>query len=174
MTTQAERELTAARWLIEQDDPAFSDAQREQLARWLLQSYENCDTYIRMVRTWRWAVLLYEDEPPLTHSKRRGKRAGTRGSSPRLSSRMISLNRRLGGLLRSLRERQGLSQSELADRSGMRSGEISEIEVGASTLSFLSVCLLSRALETDPSRLALQLEKAIGGKASSRRKRKAP
>jgi len=163
MTTQSERELTAARWLIEQDDPAFSDAQRAQLAKWLLQSYENCDTYIRMVRTWRWTVLLYEDEQPLTHSEQRDSPTGARTPSVKLSSRMSSLNRRLGDLLRSRREEQGLSQAEVADRSGMRTDEINEIEVGASTLSFLSACLLSRALEMAPSRLALQLEKAIGG-----------
>jgi ferric-dicitrate binding protein FerR (iron transport regulator) len=174
MTTQSERELTAARWLIEQDDPAFSDAQRAQLAKWLMQSYENCDTYIRMVRTWRWTVLLYEGEPPLAHSKQRRKPAGARGASPRLSARMIALNRRLGALLRSCREAQGLSQSELAAKSSMRVDEINEIEAGASTLSFLSACLLSRGLEIAPSRLVSQLEKAMGGETSGRPRRKSP
>jgi ferric-dicitrate binding protein FerR (iron transport regulator) len=174
MTTQSERELTAARWLVEQDDPAFSDAQRAQLAKWIMQSYENCDTYIQMVRTWRWTVLLYENELPLTHSKHRRKSADARGASQRLSARVISLNRRLGELLRSRREAQGLSQSELAERVGMRVDEIKDIEEGASTLSFLRACLLSRGLEMAPSRLALQLEKAIGGGASGRSGRKSP
>lgn len=84
------------------------------------------------------------------------------------------VNRHLGSLLRSRREAQGLSQSELAERSGMRVGEIDEIEAGATTLSFLCACLLSRGLEMAPSRLVSQLEKAIGAETSSRPKRKSP
>jgi ribosome-binding protein aMBF1 (putative translation factor) len=117
---------------------------------------------------------LYEGEPPLTQGKHRSKTTSARPPSARLSSRMIALNRRLGDLLRSRREERGLSQAELADRSGMDVGEIAEIEVGASTLSFLSACVLSRAMEMAPSRLALQLEKAIAGKTSEPVGRKSP
>jgi ribosome-binding protein aMBF1 (putative translation factor) len=172
MTTQSERELTAARWLIDQDDPDFSDAQRAQLVGWLMQSYENLDTYIQMVRTWRWTVLMYEDEPPLVRRKNRARTGGSSASSAAQSSRIIALNRRLGGLLRSLREQQGLSKKDLAGKVGMRAGEIDEIEVGASALSFLYACLLSRALDIAPSRLASRLEKAISGETSGTRRRK--
>src|SRR5689334_1089686 len=113
MTTQSERELTAARWLIEQEDPAFSDAQTERLAKWLMQSYENMDAYIEMARAWHWTVLLYSDEPPLAHGRHsRGPTSG-RTRSP---SRMISLNRRLSELLRCLRETQRLSASDNVHR----------------------------------------------------------
>ena len=71
MTTQSERESIAARWLIEQDDPDFSDEQREELARWLMQSVENCSSYLRLVRAWRWTVLLRRDETPVIYRKRR-------------------------------------------------------------------------------------------------------
>src|SRR6185503_1314360 len=64
MTTQSDRETIAARWLIEQDDPDFSDAQLAELTQWIRQSEENCRTYVRLVRAWRWAVLLHRSEQP--------------------------------------------------------------------------------------------------------------
>jgi ferric-dicitrate binding protein FerR (iron transport regulator) len=60
---RADRETIAARWLIEQDDPNFSDAQRIKLARWLVQDIKNCEAYVQLVRAWRWAVLLRPTKP---------------------------------------------------------------------------------------------------------------
>src|SRR6185436_773758 len=80
MTTESERETIAARWLIEQDDPDFSDGQRAELTRWIMQSADNCNTYVRLVRAWRWAVLLHRAEPPIVHRK-----AAPVGSSSRKS-----------------------------------------------------------------------------------------
>jgi len=81
MTTESERETIAARWLIEQDDPDFSDGQRAELTRWIMQSADNCNTYVRLVRAWRWAVLLHRAEPPIVHRK-----AAPVGSSSRFQS----------------------------------------------------------------------------------------
>jgi ferric-dicitrate binding protein FerR (iron transport regulator) len=164
MTTQHDRETIAARWLIEQDDPGFSDAQREELSRWLMQSVENCDTYVRLVRAWRWTVLLYRDEPPLTRSKRRDGRPS--------SSRKVAIDRRFGNLLRSRRHQLGLSQAELAARAGMHVSRISQIEAGARAVTLTSTYVLARALEIAPSRLVSQLEKSMSGKPSVPRRRK--
>jgi DNA-binding XRE family transcriptional regulator len=161
MTTQSEREKIAARWLIEQDDPNFTDAQREELARWLIQSVENCDTYVRMVRAWRWTVLLYRDEAPLVYDKPRGKSAG--GSS---------LDRNFGKLLRAYREERGLSRGELAADSGMRVSEITNIETGVRTLTLTTTYVLARALGVAPSRLVSRLERVMSAKIASRPKRK--
>jgi ferric-dicitrate binding protein FerR (iron transport regulator) len=170
MTTQHDRETIAARWLIEQDDPGFSDAQREELSRWLMQSVENCDTYVRLVRAWRWTVLLYRDEPPLTRSKRPGQRSGTSDTSS--SSRKVALDRRFGNLLRARRHQLGLSQAELAARAGMHVSRISQIEAGTRALTLTSTYVLARALEIAPSRLVAQLEKLMSGKPRAPRTRK--
>jgi ferric-dicitrate binding protein FerR (iron transport regulator) len=170
MTTQSEREAIAARWLIEQDDPDFSDEQREELARWLMQSVENCDTYVRLVRAWRWTVLLYRDEAPLVYDKRETKSADTPAN--RRPSRKGSLDRRFGSLLRARREEKGQTQAELAARSGMRPSEISQIEMGTRALTLTSTYVLARALEIAPSRLVSQLEKTMSGKPSTPRGRK--
>src|SRR5262245_24457766 len=115
MTTQSDRETIAARWLIEQDDPDFSDAQLAELTQWIRQSDENCTTYVRLVRAWRWAVLLHRAEPPVVYRKKAPE--GT-------SSRKSKVDRRFGSLLRAYREQRGLTQAELADLSGMRIGDI--------------------------------------------------
>ena len=92
MTTQANRESIAARWLIEQDDPEFSDEQRDALARWLVGSVENCSAYLRLVRAWRRTALLHRNEMPLVYGVRRQASAGKpaaarRGSEPRRAPR---------------------------------------------------------------------------------------
>jgi ferric-dicitrate binding protein FerR (iron transport regulator) len=172
MTTQSEREKIAARWLIEQDDPDFSDQQRAELARWLMQSMENCETYVRMVRVWRWTVLLYQDEEPLVYEKRRSKNAGASTGAGKRPPRRASFDRAFGSLLRARREEQGLSQADLAKRAGMRASEISEIETGARTLTLTSTYLLARALEMAASRLMSQLEKTMSRKPTVPLKRK--
>ncbi len=85
MTPQADRESIAARWLIEQDGPAFSDEQRDALARWLVESVENCRTYLRLVRAWRRTVLLRRNETPLVYGIRRSASAGNADAGRRAS-----------------------------------------------------------------------------------------
>ena len=165
MTTESERETIAARWLIEQDDPDFSDEQRAELTRWIMQSADNCNTYVRLVRAWRWAVLLHRAEPPIVH--RKAAPVGT-------SSRVSKVDRRFGDMLRAYREERHLSQAELADLCGMRSSEIRQIEAGIQSLTILSLYVLARALEVPASKLVLQLEKALGERKSAPRKRKSP
>jgi ferric-dicitrate binding protein FerR (iron transport regulator) len=176
-TTQSERESIAARWLIAQDDPAFSDPQREELARWLMQSIDNCDAYLQLVRAWRWTAILYRGEAPLVYDKRRREEKGT--ASRQTSSRTGSIDRGFGSLLRAHREELGLSQAELAARTGMRSSEISRLETGARTLTLTSTYVIARALEISPSRLVSELEKVLrgkkpGGTKTRRRRRDVP
>jgi len=165
MTTESERETIAARWLIEQDDPDFSDERRAELTRWIMQSADNCNTYVRLVRAWRWAVLLHRAEPPIVH--RKVAPVGT-------SSRSSKVDRRFGDVLRGYREERDLSQADLAELCGMRASEIEQIEAGVQSLTILSLYVLARALEVPASRLVSQLEKTIGGRKSVPRKRKSP
>jgi ferric-dicitrate binding protein FerR (iron transport regulator) len=69
MSSREELEHQAARFLIEQDDPNFSDEQRAELTRWMMQSVEHCKAYLQLVRSWRWTVLLYRDDAPRVHEK---------------------------------------------------------------------------------------------------------
>jgi ribosome-binding protein aMBF1 (putative translation factor) len=163
MTTQSDRETIAARWLIEQDDPGFSDEQLAELTQWIMQSADNCRTYVRLVRAWRWAVLLRRSAPPVVYRKKAPE--GT-------SSRRSKVDRRFGNVLRAHREARGITQAELAELSGMRVSEISQYEAGTRSLSLLSMYVLARALRVPASRLISQLEKTITGKANTRRKRK--
>jgi ribosome-binding protein aMBF1 (putative translation factor) len=165
MTTESARETIAARWLIEQDNPDFTDEQRAELTRWIMQSADNCNTYVRLVRAWRWAVLLHRAEPPIVH--RKAAPVGT-------SSRKSKVDRRFGDMLRAYREERGLSQAELADLCGMRPSEIRQIEAGIQSLTILSLYVLARALEVSASSLVSQLEKTIAGTKSASRKRKSP
>jgi ribosome-binding protein aMBF1 (putative translation factor) len=165
MTTESDRETVAARWLIQQDDPDFSETQHEELTQWLMQSADNCRTYVRLVRAWRWAVILHRAEPPVIHRKTAAKG---------ISSRRAKIDRRFGSLLRARREDRGLTQAELADLCGMRVSEVSQIEAGLRSLTLLSLYVLARALNISASRLISQLEKDVRGKAATPRKRKSP
>lgn len=172
MTTQSERETIAARWLIKQDDPEFTEEQCEELVKWLIQSVENCRTYVELVGAWRWTVLLYPDEVPLMYESGHSKASGATDTSTRAPSRKGALDRRFGNLLRSTREQRGFSQAELAARAGMRVGEIGRIETGERPLTLDSTYVLARALGVAPSRLVAQLERVMRGKAAAPRKRK--
>jgi DNA-binding XRE family transcriptional regulator len=162
MATESERETTAARWLIEQDDPDFSDEQQEQLVRWIMQGTDNCRTYTRLVRAWRWAVLLHRAEPPIVHKKKAP--AGT-------SSRQSQINRAFGRVLRARREELGLAQFEVADLSGIDPDDIHEIESGAQSPTLLSLYVLAKGLKVSAPRLISQLEETLSAKAA-RPKRK--
>jgi HTH-type transcriptional regulator / antitoxin HipB len=169
-TTQPDREGIAARWLIEQDDPAFSDRQREQLARWLMESFENLQAYLELVSAWRWTLVLYRDEAPVVYEKRRKS-----GDAAATSSTTRSLiDRRFGSVLRVLREARGFSQSELAMRAGMRVGEIDRLEAGTRSLTLPTTYVLAGALGVSASRLVSELEPAFRGKKPAREKKKAP
>ncbi len=161
MTTPTE--TSAARWLIAQDGPDFTESQREELVAWLSQSPENCRAYVRLVRAWRWTVLLHRTESPLMYRRR---------NAPSTSSRQSKLDRRFGSLLRTYREERGLSQADLADKSGLRETEINRIESGDRALTLTSTYVLARVLGVAPSRLIAQFERAMLGKTPSRRKRK--
>ena len=161
MATESERETIAARWLIEQDDPDFSDEQQEELVRWITLSIDNCRTYVQLVRAWRWAVVLHRAEPPMVHRKTAPE--GT-------SSRRSQLDRRLGSVLRARRQELGLTQSELADLCGLRASEISQIETGMRSLTLLTLYVLARGLKVPASRLVSLLEDAMRGKTPRKRK----
>jgi hypothetical protein len=75
MISELDREKIAARWLIEQDDPSFTDDQRDELARWLVQSVENCRAYLRLVRAWRKVALLRRTQTPIMYGPRSTPRA---------------------------------------------------------------------------------------------------
>ncbi|MEJ0038600.1 MAG: helix-turn-helix domain-containing protein [Gammaproteobacteria bacterium] len=169
MTTQAERENIAAHWLIEQHDPEFSDEQREELVRWIMQSAENCHTYVKLVRTWRWTALLRRGRPPLVSGKRPPTSEAAAPSPAKPTLRKSLVDRRFGDLVRTHRVKQGMSQSDLAERTGMLARDISVIESGERSLSLTSVYLLARALEVSPSGLMKNLESLLGGKDPARR-----
>lgn len=57
-----EREATAARWLVEQDDPSFSAEQRAAFEAWLGQDEENRHTYAALERAWRWTFSSRKPE----------------------------------------------------------------------------------------------------------------
>lgn len=156
MATESERETIAARWLIEQDDPDFTDEQQGELVRWIMKSAENCRTYTRLVRAWRWAVLLHRAEPPIVYRKKAP--AGT-------SSRQSQVNRAFGRVLRARREELGFAQFEVADLCGMSPDEVHEIETGEQSLTLLSLYVLAKGLKVPAEKLISQLEQAIGGKA---------
>jgi plasmid maintenance system antidote protein VapI len=166
--TQPDRERIAARWLIEQDDPHFSGEQREELARWLMESIENCHAYLRLVRAWRWTALLYRDATPVVYTKRRAEPEGAEGrtGSRQVSSRKARIDRRFGGLLRDHRVAKGLTQTELAARAGMDRVYISGVEAGTRTLTLTTTFLLARALGVSPSRLLSRLENSLLAKKS--------
>ncbi len=171
MTTQSERERAAARWLIEQDDADFSDAQREALARWLMQSAENLDTYLRLVRAWRWTLVLRRNETSVVYGKPRPANPKSTGAMTRASTRKAVLDRRFGDVIRKHRLEQGLSQTELAETAGMHPREIALLEAGGRTLTLASMYVLALALKVAPSRLVTELDKIMRG---SRARPKAP
>lgn len=156
-------EAAAARWLIEQDDPEFSQHQEDELVRWLTSHAEHCRVYVRYVRSWRWTALQYRDEDPIVYTKRRapGDGASRNSTSPR-STRGALLDRRFGEVLARRREEFGLPKEEIASRAGMSVDSIDEIETGAHSLTFVEACVLARALGIAPSRLATQLERVLG------------
>lgn len=68
----------------------------------------------------------------------------------------------LGGLLRELREAQGLSQRELAKRLDRTQAFVWKVEQGIQHLDIPTLIDLARTLETSASSLLLKLEKPNG------------
>jgi len=144
MNSTEELEQQAGRFLIEQDDPAFTDEQRAELCRWMSQSLAHCIAYVNMVREWRWHVVFYVD--------------GHGGA----------VNRLIGAMLQACREERGLTVEELAKRTNIAASrtksfakEIQQFECGEKELTFDAVMALAPALRMSASRLATKLEQAL-------------
>jgi hypothetical protein len=143
-------ESQAARFLIEQDNPEFSDEQRRELAAWLMTSEAHCHAYLRIVRDWRWNVVLYP------------------------GARSTAINRLLGNTLRLCREEKRLSVEEVARKAKCFSlEEIRRFENGVDELTLQGVMTLAPALQIAPSRLAAKLEQALSGADLKRARRPA-
>jgi ribosome-binding protein aMBF1 (putative translation factor) len=169
MISEVDREKIAARWLIEQDDPTFSDDQRDELARWLVQSVENCRAYLRLVRAWRKVALLRRTQTPIMYGP-------TSGSTARVSALLAPRSRRkrkgveafdlrlinksFGAVLRANRLEQGLTQERLAAKSGVNRSYLSRIEAGSVSPTLTVVFRLSDALKIAPSVLISCSERA--------------
>ncbi len=139
MSLTEDLDQQAGRFLIEQDNPAFTDEQCAELCRWISQSPAHCTAYVKMVREWRWQVVFYE---------------GGYGDA---------VDRRIGGMLRACREERRLSVEEVVRRVDLSAEEIQELESGKRELTFAAVIVLAPALRIAPSRLAMKLEQAIAG-----------
>jgi transcriptional regulator with XRE-family HTH domain len=144
-------ELMAGRFLIEQDSPTFSDKQRAELRRWIMQSDQHCDAYLQMVRTWRWCVRMGSDMASDSEARRREP------PRPRLSK----LHRLFGNVVRTRREQLGWSVEELAARAWMAPEQIQAFETGREHMRLENVFILARGMNMAPSRLTTQLERAL-------------
>ena len=167
MISQVDREQTAARWLIEQDDPSFSDEQRDELARWLVQSVENCRAYLRLVRAWRKVALLRRTQTPIMYGPKSASTArvsallAPRGRRKRKGFEAFDLrliNKNFGAVLRANRLEQGLTQERLAAKSGVNRSYLSRIEAGSVSPTLTVVFRLSDALKVAPSALISRSE----------------
>lgn len=75
---------------------------------------------------------------------------------------MASPNITLGKIISGLRQSAGLSQEELAERAGIHRTYVSQIERGLKSPTIVMLLKLSRALETEPSKIMRQLEAETG------------
>jgi XRE family transcriptional regulator, regulator of sulfur utilization len=165
MIGQADREHIAARWLIEQDDPSFSDEQREELARWLVESVDNCSAYLRLVHAWRKTALLRRSDQPVTYGRRKSssavkrvpKSAGKRGASTTVDPAI--LNQRFGTLIRDNRKAHGWTQDTLAAKAKVDRSYLSQLEMGHVSPTLMMMFRISRALKITTSELLSQLER---------------
>jgi ribosome-binding protein aMBF1 (putative translation factor) len=169
MISELDREKIAARWLIEQDDPSFTDDQRDELARWLVQSVENCRAYLRLVRAWRKVALLRRTQTPIMYGPTSGSAArvsamvAPRGRRKRKDSEAFDLrliNKNFGAVLRANRLDQGITQERLAMKSGVNRSYLSRIEAGRVSPTLTVVFRLSEALKVVPSVLISRSERA--------------
>jgi XRE family transcriptional regulator, regulator of sulfur utilization len=166
MTSDAEREHTAARWLIDMDDTAFSDQQLTALRRWLRESDENCDTYLRLLRSMRRTLLLRRSDLPLMYGTRRmpASRTERRLSSgspkrePKWAIPVEQVNKRLGEVVRELRQAKGWSQDMLATEARVTRGYLGRLEKGLPSPTVTVLVKISRALEVPASVLLKEME----------------
>jgi DNA-binding XRE family transcriptional regulator len=166
LETSSEREDIAAGWLIDQNDPGFTAARREELIAWLVGSPDNCRAYVKLVRTWQWTSMLRRS----TGSPRA---PATPDSIPSASDALPArkplrrtelFNRRFGELVTVERDKRGFSQAGLAARAGMEAKEISCIESGSNSPTLVSAYLLSEALGLPPAQMMTHLEMLLRGK----------
>lgn len=68
----------------------------------------------------------------------------------------------LGKTIAAKRQELGISQEELAHRSGVNRTYIGDIERGARNIAVLNIVKLAEGLETTPSVLLSEVEKALG------------
>lgn len=70
-------------------------------------------------------------------------------------------DRRVGRVLRSMRERRGITQLALAVRLGLPQSLVSKIETGARALKLSEVFLYAEALDSDVNTLVAEVGKAL-------------
>lgn len=83
---------------------------------------------------------------------------------------MAELAPRIGAVVRQLREATGLSQEELAEQAGLHRTYISLVERGRRNITVDALSQIAEALNTYPSRLIAEAEKADGPSSASSRK----
>ena len=167
MMSAEERERIAARWLIDMDDTAFTDQQLVDLRRWLRESDENCDTYLRLLRSMRRTLLLRRNELPLMHGTRRtpANRAEPRSSDdvpPPPDAKWVipvaRVSQRLGEVVRELRQAKGWSQETLAAEAQIARTYLGRLEKGLPSPTVTVLVKISRALDVPASVLMREME----------------
>jgi XRE family transcriptional regulator, regulator of sulfur utilization len=166
MTSDDEREYTAARWLIDMDDTTFTEQQLAALKKWLRESDENCDTYLRLLRSMRRRLVLRRSELPLMYGTRPtgGQRSADTeaAGAPKRESRFTvpidDVNKRLGAVVRDLRKAKGWSQERLATQARLARAYLSQLEMGSRSPTITTLMKISAALEVPASVLLKEME----------------
>jgi DNA-binding XRE family transcriptional regulator len=169
MIGQSDRDHTAARWLIEQDDPAFSDEQRAELARWLVGDVENCVAYLRLVHAWRRTALLSRHEIPVFHGPRSPTSEGSH-ALPRETTRArarpadldaAKVNEVFGKILRSARHAKGWSQQKLAIEAQLAKSYVAQLERGRVSANLAVLFKVAGAIGVSASEFVVEVERAL-------------
>jgi len=166
MTSAEEREYTAARWLIDLDDTTFTDQQLFALRKWLRESDENCDTFLWLLRSMRRTLLLRRSDLPLMYGTRRtpARRAERESaadaptSDPKWAIPVGQVSKRLGEVVRELRQAKGWSQETLANEAQIARGYVGRLEKGLPSPTMAVLVKISRALEVPASVLVREME----------------
>lgn len=165
MTEQSDREYIAARWLIEQGDPAFSETQRVDLAHWLVASLDNCMSYLKVAHAWSGTALLKRGPLPVPY--------GTRPFTPEKievaeRKRLLAdvnepaiANRAFGQVVRDHRRARRWSQEMLARRTRLSRAYVSRLERGLVSPTFTVIVRIARAVDMMPSALLLDFEQVL-------------
>jgi ribosome-binding protein aMBF1 (putative translation factor) len=168
MIGQSDRDHIAARWLIEQDDPEFSDQQRAELARWLVGDIENCVAYLRLVHAWRKTALLSRHEMPVSRSRRSPASEGshtvpgeTRARVRPADPHAATVDKVFGKILRSARRAKGWSQEKLAIEAQLTKSYIARLESGRVSVTLTVLFQVAGAIGVSASEFVVEVERAL-------------